>query len=197
MKPKLGMLLAVVLCTSMAWASAAQAWDLILKTGNYTLSDDSQTIFDPFFGSFDLAFDDKSDSVFGIEGQWYWQPDTALGIEYLQFSNDWTSTAAGTSGDIDVSAFMFNFKKYFNTKHKVQPYIGAGIGFASLDFNGPGGTASGDDIAFQVVGGVHVRGKKAGFYSELKWFSSQPEDDAGEDIDVGGTGIFAGVSFHF
>ncbi len=191
MKPIRGVLFAVVICGSMVLAPAAHAWDLIVKTGNYTLSDDSQTI-----ETIPLRLDDESDSVFGIEGQWFWRPETAFGLEYMQFSNDWSS-GVGTSGDIDVSAFLFNLKKYFNTRGKVQPYIGAGIGVASLDFEGPGGSASGDDIAFQVVAGIHVRGKKAGFYTELKALRSQPEDEFGEDIDVGGTGVFAGVSFHF
>lgn len=192
MKPTLGVLLAAAVCVSMAFAPLARAdWDLILKTGSYTLSDDSQRI-----ENISLTLDDSASSVFGVEGQWYARPDVAIGGEYFQFSSDWTS-GIGTSGDIDASALMFNIKKYFNTEKAVQPYIGAGLGFAGIDFTGPGGSTTGSDIAFQAMAGVAVKGKKVGFYSELKWFSSEPEDDVGEEVDIGGTGLFAGVSLHF
>ena len=52
-------------------------------------------------------------------------------------------------------------------------------------------------LALQAMAGIAVKGKKAGFYSEFKWFSSQPEDDVGEEIDIGGTSLFVGISFHF
>ncbi len=45
--------------------------------------------------------------------------------------------------------------------------------------------------------GVTVRAKKIGLYTEVKSFSSEPEDDFGDDIDVSGTGFFSGISFHF
>ncbi len=47
------------------------------------------------------------------------------------------------------------------------------------------------------MAGVTVRAKKIGLYTEVKSFSSQPEDDFGDDIDVSGTGFFGGIGFHF
>lgn len=192
MRHTANLLLAGMVCASLTFSAAARAdWDLIVKTGAFKLSKDSQTV-----SGVGLTFDDSASGVFGIEGQYRLRPDVTLGGELLRYKNDWKSSI-GTSGDADTTALMFNIKKYFNTSKKVQPYIGGGIGFASTDLNGPGGTGTGDGLALQAMGGVELRFKKVGFYSELKWLGAKPEDEAGEKIDVSGVGLFAGVAIHF
>lgn len=163
---------------------------LIIKAGSFELSDDTQRIT---AGS--LVFDEDASGVFSIEYEWGFDR-VVLGAELLGYSNDWNSSAA-TSGDNDTLAIMFNGKRYFGIGETLLFYVGGGVGVASVDFDGPGGSAQGDDFALQVMAGVTVRGGNIGFYSELKSFSAEPEDDFGDDIDVSGTGLFGGVSFHF
>ena len=164
---------------------------LIVKAGSFELSDDTQGIS----GGISLMFDKDASSVFAIEYEWGID-EVVLGGELLGYSNDWDSSAA-TSGDNDTLAIMFNVKRYFEIHKSIQVYIGGGIGIASVDLDGPSGSATGDDLALQVMAGVTVRAKKVGFYTEVKSFSSEPEDDFGDDIDVSGTGLFGGMSFHF
>ncbi len=192
MKPLISVFSLVVMMTTTFLSQPVQADSaLIVKAGSFELSDDTQGIS----GGISLMFDKDASSVFAIEYEWGIDK-VVLGGELLGYSNDWDSSAA-TSGDNDTLAIMFNVKRYFEIHKSIQFYIGGGIGIASVDFDGPSGSAEGDDLALQVMAGVTVRAKKVGLYTEVKSFSSEPEDDFGDDIDVSGTGLFGGISFHF
>ncbi|MEE9597176.1 MAG: outer membrane beta-barrel protein [Acidiferrobacterales bacterium] len=192
MKPLMSVFSLVVMMTTTFLSQPVQADSaLIVKAGSFELSDDTQGIS----GGISLMFDKDASSVFAIEYEWGIDK-VVLGGELLGYSNDWDSSAA-TSGDNDTLAIMFNVKRYFEIHKSIQFYIGGGIGIASVDFDGPSGSAEGDDLALQVMAGVTVRAKKVGLYTEVKSFSSEPEDDFGDDIDVSGTGLFGGISFHF
>ncbi len=192
MKPLISVFSLVVMMTTTFLSHPVQADSaLIVKAGSFELSEDTQGIS----GGISLMFDKDASSVFAIEYEWGID-EVVLGGELLGYSNDWDSSAA-TSGDNDTLAIMFNVKRYFEIHKSIQVYIGGGIGIASVDLDGPSGSATGDDLALQVMAGVTVRAKKVGFYTEVKSFSSEPEDDFGDDIDVSGTGFFGGISFHF
>lgn len=191
MKPLISVLSLIVMTATTFLNYPVQADSaLIIKTGSYTLSDETQGL-----GGDTLTFDEDASGVFAIEYEWGIDK-VALGVELLSYRNDWDSSIA-TSGDNDTLATMLNVKRYFEIGKSIQFYIGGGIGIASVDFDGPGGSASGDDFALQVMAGVTVRAEKIGLYTEVKSFSSEPEDDFGDDIDVSGTGLFGGISFHF
>lgn len=172
-------------------AARADSSALILKLGSFTLSDADQRI-----SGIPLTFEDNSSGEFGGEFEFRRNDGAAFGIEILNYTNDWRS-GVGTTGDNNTLALMFNAKRYFYATRSVLPYIGGGIGLASTDFTGPGGSASGDDLAFQILAGIEVRGRQAGLYTEVKHFISKPEDEFGDDIDVSGTGVFVGVSIYF
>jgi opacity protein-like surface antigen len=172
-------------------AVSADSSALILKAGSFTLSDADQRI-----GGINLTFEKNSSSELGGEFEWRRSDGAAFGIEILNYNNDWKS-GIGTSGDNNTLALMFNAKRYFSATKSVLPFIGGGVGFASTEFSGPGGSASGDDLALQILAGIEVRGKQAGFYTEVKKLVSKPEDEFGDDIDVSGTGVFVGVSIFF
>ncbi len=192
MKPLISVFSLVVMTATTFLSHPVQADSaLIVKAGSFELSDDTQGIS----GGISLMFDKDASSVFSIEYEWGIDK-VVLGGELLGYSNDWDSSAA-TSGDNDTLAIMFNVKRYFEIHKSIQFYIGGGIGIASVDFDGPSGSAEGDYLALQVMAGVTVRAKKIGLYTEVKSFSSEPEDDFGDDIDVSGTGLFGGISFHF
>jgi len=192
MKPLMSVFLLIVMAATTFLSHPVQADSaLIVKTGSFKLSDDTQGIS----GGISLMFDEDASSVFAIEYEWGIDK-VVLGGELLGYSNDWDSSVA-TSGDNDTLAIMFNVKRYFEIHKSIEFYIGGGIGIASVDFDGPSGSATGDDLALQVMAGVTVRAKKVGLYTEVKSFSSEPEDEFGDDIDVSGTGLFGGISFHF
>lgn len=192
MKPLMSVFLLIVMAATTFLSHPVQADSaLIVKAGSFKLSDDTQGIS----GGISLMFDEDASSVFAIEYEWGIDK-VVLGGELLGYSNDWDSSVA-TSGDNDTLAIMFNVKRYFEIHKSIEFYIGGGIGIASVDFDGPSGSATGDDLALQVMAGVTVRAKKVGLYTEVKSFSSEPEDEFGDDIDVSGTGLFGGISFHF
>ncbi len=192
MKPLISVFSLIVMTATTFLSHPVQADSaLIVKAGSFELSDDTQGIS----GGISLMFDEDASGVFAIEYEWGIDK-VVLGGELLGYSNDWDSSAA-TSGDNDTLAIMFNVKRYFEIHKSIQFYIGGGIGIASVDLEGPSGSATGDDLALQVMTGVTVRAKKVGLYTEVKSFSSEPEDDFGDDIDVSGTGLFGGISFHF
>ncbi|MDH3670687.1 MAG: porin family protein [Gammaproteobacteria bacterium] len=188
MKPFISVFSFIVMTAMTCLGPPAQADSaLIVKAGSFELSDDTQNI-----SGVSLVFDEDASSVFSIEYEWGID-EVVLGGELLSYSNDWDSGLA-TSGDNDTLAIMFNVKRYFEISEPIQFYIGGGIGIASVDFDGPGGSADGDDLALQVMAGVTFRLKAVGIYTEVKSFSSEPEDDFGDDIDVSGTGLFGGIS---
>ncbi len=193
MKSVTTLLSMAAITTTMFLSPTAQADSaLIIKTGSYTLSDEAQNLGG---GAATVTFDEDASGVFGVEYEWG-LGNTTIGGELLTYSNDWDSDVP-SSGDNDTLAIMFNVKRYFEIHKSIQFYIGGGIGIAFVDFDGPGGSAEGDDLALQVMAGVTVRAKKVGLYTEVKSFSSEPEDDFGDEIDVSGTGLFGGISFHF
>ena len=179
-----------VLLSSTAAAEGTTA--LILKTGQFTLSEDSQVVL------FDrLEFDDKSSGVFGAELEWRMPDGLSLGGELTFYRNDWASAFfLFDSGQVDTTILMFNVKKYFTASKVIHPYIGAGAGVAVTDFSGTiTGNSSG--LALQAIGGIEFRWDKVGLYTEFKALSADTEDDLDHQVDVSGTGIFAGLSIYF
>ncbi|MFQ6023440.1 MAG: outer membrane beta-barrel protein [Acidiferrobacterales bacterium] len=193
MKAFLLSLLVVAMCTLPGISSTASAdGTIVIKTGSFAFSDDTQNLS----GGVNLTFDEDASGVFGVEGEWHVSDKVAIGGEFLSYSNDWDSNV-GTSGDVDTIALMFNARRYFGIGKLLRFHIGSGIGLASTDFEGPGGSVSDDSIALQAMGGLSVQRGQLGFFSELKLFVSEPEDDLGDEIEVSGTGLFAGITFAF
>ncbi|BAU49472.1 hypothetical protein SVA_2924 [Sulfurifustis variabilis] len=183
--------LAGAMLAAAAPSTFADGGVIIIKTGTFTLSEESQSI-----SGISLAFDDSASGVFGIELEWRMAGGTGLGVELVRYVNDWDPVFG--KGDNDTTALLFNAKKYFAVSPTVQPYVGAGIGFAGVDFEGPGGSASASDLALQAVAGIDFRlGEKFGVYTEAKYLTSEPEDDEGDNVDVTGTGFFLGLTIGF
>lgn len=167
---------------------------IIVKGGSQTLNDATQSIAGP--PSAILNFDEQSKQAFGLEYEWQFGSGFSVGGEILHFTHDWTS-GPFSSGDLRSLTFTVNGKKYFKVTDWLRPYVGVGIGFASGDFKGPGGTAGLFGLAAQAMGGVEFRFKQVGLYTEVKALTAQPEDSNSEKIDISGTGLYAGLSVHF
>jgi hypothetical protein len=74
--------------------------------------------------------------------------------------------------------------------------VGVGLGFTDTTYSGDlTGGASG--LAYQALAGMEFRFKHFGVYLMGKYLASTTEDSSGEEVEVGGTGILAGVSFIF
>ena len=189
-KKLIGALLVGALCAYTLPATAGSV-TLILKAGDFRLSEEAQSIED-----ISLFLDEETSGVFSAELEWRNNDNVSFGGELLMYGADWSSDF-GTGGDLDTLALLFNVKRYFAVSKYVFPFVGAGIGVASLDFDGPGGSASASDLALQAIVGIEFRAEKVGVYIEGKYFTSAPEDDFGDEIDVTGTGVFTGLSFTF
>lgn len=168
--------------------TARAGFNILAKGGLFTLASGSQTVLA-------TALDiDTASTALGLEGEWITATGWAFGAEYLGHSHGYTS--AGGSGDLSATVIMLNVKKYFRYGSTVQPYLGVGIGSAAAKMSGAiNGSAGGS--AFQAMGGVAFRGKHVGGYTELKYQGAKAEDANGEAVDVGGVGLFAGISAQF
>lgn len=186
----LGMAVTLGLCTPSIASAANTA--LILKTGSFTLSTDRQTI-----AGQSLILDDSASGILGVEFEWRQASGLAYGVELVRHETDVTSTGTTARSTMETFAVLGTVKKYFSPSKAVRPYIGAGIGAASVDFNGNLITGSGGGLGLQAMGGVEFRGQKVGLYTELKYLSAKVEDDANQDADGSGTGIFVGLSIFF
>ena len=167
---------------------------LTFKPGSFKINTESQTLMLPT--AFVLQFDSSSSSVFGVEGEWFVRPDISVGAEVVKFSNNYTDLTSPGSGSTDTTAFLINAKRYFLPASTWQPYIGAGLGSAVVDFSGTiNGSTSG--FALQAVGGVQWRRNNFAVRAEYKYLKAETEDDAGQKVDMSGSGVFAGIGFYF
>ena len=168
----------------------AKKYSVILKTGSYSMSTSSQTIL-----ARAVKFDDSASGVFGAEFIWNSNQDVSFGGEVFVHNNDYT--ASGSPGEASASFIMFNARKHF-MEGNFRPFVGAGIGAGSVDLSGSlNGTAGG--LAIQVLAGAEYRvADSVGLYVEYKnMLSADLEDDAGESVDMTGSGVLAGVAIHF
>lgn len=169
----------------------AQNFALMLKPGAFTLSSDTQTILGT-----QRVFDDSSSSVLAFEGEWFLRPDISFGVEVLRFSNDYATPLTLTTGSTDTTAVLVNAKRYFLPASAWQPYIGAGLGSAAVDFSGTI-TGSTSGFALQAVGGIQWRSGNFAVRGEYKYLKADTEDDSGQKVDMSGSGLFLGVGFYF
>lgn len=181
---------------------AANGVTLIFKLGQFTLASDSQTIL----GS--LRSFSATNVAYGVEGEWRFQNGFALGVEFLGHGQEYSTAGATGSGDMTVTSFLFNAKKYFRPAKMVQPYFGVGIGSTATDFSAgdssgaAGITGSAVGFAFQGMAGVALRWRHVGIYSELKYVNAETEGTDAltgtkETVDVSGIGLFGGLNVQF
>lgn len=168
--------------------AAHSGFSLIVKGGSFSLASASQSV---------LATNiemDAAAAALGVEAEWITAGGWAFGAEYLSHTRGYTSTAG--DGDLTIATVMLNMKKYFRYGTTVQPYLGIGAGGAAAAMSG-GISGGAGGFAAQAMGGVAFRGDHFGVYTEVKYQSAKAEDDNGEGVDIGGVGLFAGISAQF
>jgi len=168
---------------------------LIAKVGSFKLASSPQTIVG-------LSRDFSAAGVaYGLEGEWHLSNGFAFGLEVFGHTQEYTTAAPSLqSGDVTVTNVFINAKKYFRPDALVQPYIGVGLGSASVDFSADangGITGSAGGFAVQGMVGVALRWQHVGIYSEFKYARAEIEDSVGQVVDASGSGLFVGMSVHF
>lgn len=165
---------------------------LILKLGSLSISQETQTIL-----STDRRFDDSASSPYAIEGYFQFNSGLAVGGELIAYTAEFTSVGLNDKHDVDVMMFMGTVRQYFRYRQNLQPFVGAGIGFAVTDVSGPSVSGNTSGVAYQLLAGLEYRFSSVGVFAEYKFIGADTESDNNENIDVSGNGIFAGVAFHF
>ena len=168
---------------------------LIVKAGSFQLASSPQTIL-----GLSRSFSEAS-VAYGLEGEWRLANGFAFGLEVFGHTQEYTTAVPSLqSGDMTVTNVFINAKKYFRPNALVQPYLGIGLGSASVDFStntNSGITGSAGGVAVQGMAGVALRWQHVGIYSEFKYARTEIEDSIGQTVDTSGSGLFVGMSVHF
>ncbi len=175
---------------------ARSSFNLILKGGSFSLGSASQNIdaANTSGGTTTFRTDfTQAGAAFGVEAEWYIESGWAFGGEVTVHAHDYTTLPVGVlgQGEMQVVTVLFNAKKYFRPGSVVQPFLGAGLGLASVNMSGQleGNTAG---VAAQALGGLAFRWEHVGLYTELKYQLATTAD-----VDISGVAFMAGLGVHF
>lgn len=164
---------------------------LLLGAGAFALDQPRQPV-----GSTPYEFEQDSDRAFAGELEYRHPSGVAVGGELLFYRHTVSIPATSVRGEQDVVGVVVNAKYYLGVADLVYPFIGAGFGAATNSFRGDF-SGSGSGAAAQLMAGVELRFRNAGLYAQYKKLRADVEDDSGKKIDIGGDGIFAGLSLSF
>ena len=117
---------ALICVSSMALADVEAEFysNLQVKSGNFTLKYEDQTVQTP------VNFDPDSTSFFAIDFEWKRDgKNSALGTEFIKFKNDY----AAATDDMTSYLLFLNRKQYIGKFKRVQPFVGGGIGMGVID----------------------------------------------------------------
>jgi opacity protein-like surface antigen len=167
-------------------------WDfaLIANAGTFKMADGNQVV-----GGLASTFDTTSKSVFGVEAEWRSKAGIAVGGEVFHYKNDLVSTGTIPNAQQEVLAIMANGKYYFRLANWFYPFVGAGVGLASTSYSG-GLTGTATGFAYQGLAGMEFRFNRIGLNVQYKYLDATT-GDSGKEVEVGGSGILAGVSIAF
>lgn len=164
---------------------------LLLGAGALALAQPRQQV-----GGTTYQFEEDSDRAFAGELEYRHPSGLAIGGELFLYRHRVSVPATSFRGEQDVVGVVVNAKYYLSVADLVHPFIGAGFGAATNRFSGDF-SGSGSGVAAQLMAGVELRFKNVGLYAQYKKLSADVEDDGGREIDIGGDGIFAGLSLGF
>lgn len=176
----------VLLLATTAPAIAEEAF--IIKTGNFNLTHDSQTL-----GGTSRKIEEGADNVYAFAWEHRRFDGAAFGVEFIRFDNHWNSP--GADGKATSRLLLFTARRYVQTSTIVFPYLGMGAGIVhaqvgGLDFD------PGLGVALQLAGGVEFRWQAAGIYTEIKGLYAET-GVIGDEMNSSGIGAFVGASLRF
>ncbi len=153
-------------------------------------------------------FDIEDDIVVSTGFTYLYQLDNgfAFGAEVFGYKNDIVTTT-DNHGDIITTHLYGVIEKIFNTKGEFKPFIGFGLGAATMIFNATINGEIDDDyvdfatgFSYEIFTGAEVKiNDKIGLMVEYKYFDLDINDDIGNkdiNIETDGHAIFAGIAIH-
>lgn len=154
-------------------------------------------------------FDFNDNSVFALGVTYLYKLDQgyAFGADVYGYKNKIVTTATN-KGDATTAHIYGVFQKYFNTGGTVQPYVGIGLGLASVSFNANvnGAISDGSNdhatgLSYEVIlGSEFAINEFIGVVVEYKYFDFKIDDDIdGRNIKIesNGQALLVGASMHF
>lgn len=165
---------------------------MALRAGALSVSSTEQTIF---AGS--RTFDSSTSTPLSVEMYWAFSNGLSLGGEYLGYSARFTTTGMNDTHNVDVAGLLFNARLFFRVQQAFRPYIGAGLGVAVADVNGPLINGSSSGAAYQLIVGAEYRFSSVSMSAEYRNLSADTSGSSDEHVDVSANGIMAGLSFAF
>lgn len=163
---------------------------VLIKGGAYRLLETEQPLV-----QLNVDYEERAARPAGLEYQWRFRNNLAVGGDLLTFKNDFKILKAG--GHARTVFLSANIKKYFAPTAGFKPFIGAGLGEVYVNVDSPLVTGTTGGIGAQAVLGMELQYRHVGFQAEYKYVYADTEDDNGEEIDVSGQGLFGGLSIHF
>lgn len=153
-------------------------------------------------------FEFEDDPVLSVGFTYLYKLDNgfAFGAETFSYKNDIVTTT-NNDGDATTSHLYAVVEKIFNTDGDIKPYIGAGLGFVSMKFNGHiNGDVDDDDfdfatgLSYELLAGAEFKiTDRFGVTVEYKYFDYDIRDDIGNKdfkIESDGSALFVGFAIH-
>lgn len=173
--------------------------DGLEQSGDFVDFDDARVPFEDEF-----AFDQDVGAVFRVLLGYEVTPEVAFEVEAKGLGHN----VEQQDGGIGVGAFMANAVYRQDGPGRVTPYVGAGVGYASLDFFDADGDRFSDDFggafAWQVKGGaLYELGLRHGValegaYLSTSGFEETVEDEFGRTVsEVDYAAFTATVSYQY
>jgi opacity protein-like surface antigen len=165
---------------------------LQIRTGSLSLANQKQTIL-----SQDRLFDKSASGLLGFGIDYQSSSGLSVGGEILNYKVQFVTSGLNDTHDVNVYALLANTKQYYLTDSNFQPYLGIGLGVAVTSISGPSISGNTVGFAYQLLAGMEYRHANLGFFAEARYLGASTKDSNNQKVDVSGSGIFAGVSFHY
>ena len=183
----------IVLSLSIINGSAIAGSNYIhIKAGSYNFDTSQQTILGRT-----INIDNTNSSYFAAEYQHIFDNNLSIGGEILKAQHEYTDTENSNRGDIYSSLFLFNAKYNFDITAWLNSFIGVSTGFSVVEMEGPVNR----DMVGSVFGygmGITFRfSNHVGLTFQYSGVDSEPEDSAGNTLDISGRNFSANVSLFF
>lgn len=173
----------------------------ILTTGFVAPTANAETWYAGIFGGLNITHDGDVNGAgtnatydlgYGIGGYvgYFLQDNVRLEGELSYRANDLdTIGGVATGGEVESLAFMVNVLFDVKIESRFEPYIGAGIGFADVDYTVSGVVFDDTAIALQLILGAGVEvAPGLQFTADYRLFLT-------DDLDVGGGAGLGSVEY--
>ncbi|UCE88622.1 MAG: porin family protein [Pseudomonadota bacterium] len=145
------------------------------------------------------SFDDGANGSLGFRYSYLFDLGLAIGTDIFAYSRDITPSFRADDTSVVHSHFLAQY--YFNRQGTVNPFVGGGLGFAAIAFDG--GTLDGKasvGVSAQFNAGVLIRlSQRFGLQVEYKYLDFDIDEDIDglrTDIDTSANTLFLGMTIH-